>query len=115
MGYLVGFVCVLALVASPLGANAQTGEEVIAPEPPSQDALQLEIGADGVDLVPSPPRTVDGYTRKEMEHRVHRAKVGVGVSALPLLVGAIIATASSLSSLNSGGTGSPTHRVKTLL
>jgi hypothetical protein len=41
----------------------------------------------GVEVVPSPPRTVDGYTLEEIELRMKRARIGLGVSALSTVVG----------------------------
>ena len=77
------------LVASPLSVSAQAGEEATAseenlqePAPPSEPApeepaLQLKLDAAGVDVVPSPPRTVDGYTLEEIELRIRRARIGL--------------------------------------
>ena len=100
MRYLIGFVCLLAaLVASPLSAGAQTGQEGTDSEPnlqepapssepvPEEPALQLELDSAGVDVTPSPPRTPDGYTLEEMELRVKRPKIGIGVSAGALAAG----------------------------
>ena len=88
MRYLVGFVFLLALVASPLGVSAQTAGEVSASEPaPEEPALQLQLDKSGVEVVPSPPRTPDGYTLEEMELRVRRAKIGLGSSAAALFAG----------------------------
>ena len=79
---------VLALVASPLGVSAQTAGEVSASEPaPEEPALQLQLDKSGVEVVPSPPRTPDGYTLEEMEVRVRRAKIGLGSSAAALFAG----------------------------
>ena len=110
MRYLVGFVFVLALVASPLGVSAQTGEKGATPEPnleepaPSAEtaeepALQLKLDAAGVEVVPSQPRTAKGYTLEEMERRVMLAKLGVGVSAVPIFVGALLAASTAFSPL----------------
>jgi hypothetical protein len=106
MRYLVGFVFVLAaLVASPLSAGAQTGQEGTDSEPnlqepapssepaPEEPALQLQLDKSGVEVVPSPPRTPDGYTLEEMDVRVRRAKIGVGVSGLGLVAGAVMGLA----------------------
>jgi hypothetical protein len=117
MRYLVGMMCVLAgLVALPLSASAQTGEEgtisepnlqelapsfepdpedlkdsVPSSEPASEEpALQLKLDSAGVEVVPSPPRTIDGYTLKEMELRVRRAGIGLGVSGGVLLAGVVM-------------------------
>jgi len=112
--YLVRFVCVLAgLVASPLSASAQAGEEgatsepnlkehspsfepdpedlkgsVPSSEPASEEpALQLQLDSAGVEVVPSPPRTADGYTLEEMDVRVRRAMFGIVGSAVAVIVG----------------------------
>ena len=81
-----------ALVALPLSAGAQAAEEGATPEPsaeepapsaepaPEEPALQLKLDDTGVGVVPSPWRTPDGYTLEEMELRVKRAKIGLGVS-----------------------------------
>jgi hypothetical protein len=119
MRYLVGFVCVLAgLVALPLSASAQDGEEGATPEPslhepaastepaPEEPALRLELNDDSVKLAPSPPPTVDGYTLEEMDRRVRRAKIGFGASGGVYGAGVvllIVAAAGSLSSPIVGG------------
>jgi hypothetical protein len=60
-------------------------------EPASETpALQLELDSAGVEVVPSPLRTVDGYTLEEMDVRVRRAKIGIGSSALAFFVGGIL-------------------------
>jgi hypothetical protein len=87
------FAMVLAgLVALPLSASAQAGEESTTVQPsaeepapsaepaPEEPSLQLKLDDAGVDVVPPPPRTPDGYTLEEMELRVKRAKIGLGVS-----------------------------------
>ncbi|NNE18114.1 MAG: hypothetical protein HKN10_06530 [Myxococcales bacterium] len=92
-------VCVLAaLSSSPLSASAQ--EEGSTPNrrqpqsEPAQEApaLQLELDPAGVGVVPSPARTGDGYTLKEMERRAQRAKRGLGVSVVPLVAGGMMMT-----------------------
>ena len=99
MRYLLGFVCVLALAALPLGASAQAGEEGATPEPdqqepapsaepaPEEPALQLKLDDAGVEVARTPPRTPDGYTLEEMNVRVKRAKIGLGISAGVYAVG----------------------------
>jgi len=93
MRYLVGFLGVCALAALPQSASAQRGEEGTTSEPnlqepvPEEPALQLELDSAGVDVTPSPPRTPDGYTLEEMELRVKRPKIGIGVSAGALAAG----------------------------
>jgi len=99
------------LVALPLSVSAQAVEEGASPEPnlqeatpssetaPEEPALQLELDAAGVEVVPSPPRTVDGYTLEEMERRVMLARLGVGVSAVPIFVGALLAASTAFNPL----------------
>jgi hypothetical protein len=103
MVYLVGFVCVLAgLLASPLSVSAQAGEERTTSEPnlqepappsepaPEEPALQLKLDDAGVDVVPSPPRTADGYTLDEMNVRVRRAGFGLGGSGVAFVIGGVL-------------------------
>jgi hypothetical protein len=92
--------CVLALAALPQSASAQAEESAEAPkqaveqepapssEPaPAEPALQLKLDDAGVEVVPSPPRTFDGYTLEEMELRVKRARIGLITSAAVFPVG----------------------------
>jgi len=89
MRYSIGFMFVLAgLMALRLSASAQAGQDdPLSGEPspssepaPEEPALELKLDAAGVEVAPSPPRTDDGYTLHEMELRVKRAKIGLGVS-----------------------------------
>jgi hypothetical protein len=103
MRYLFGFLCVCAVVGTlPLSASAQADEADAISEPDLQEpaplsepaseqpALQLELDSAGVEVVPSPPRTFpDRYT--EMRLRVRRAKIGLGVSAVVMVVGTALA------------------------
>jgi hypothetical protein len=103
MRYVFGFLCVCALGGHlPLSASAQDTEAGTTSEPnlqepapsseaaPEEPALQLKLDDAGVEVVPSPPRTADGYTLEEMEVRVRRAKIGVGVSAVPIFIGGVL-------------------------
>ena len=112
MRYLFGFLCVCALLGTlPLSAGAQAGEEhslsfwhdealkialfssYPAPSPdtaPEEPALQLKLDDAGVEVVPSPPRTFDGYTLEQMDLRVHRARIGLITFASLLAGGAIV-------------------------
>ena len=103
MRYLFGFLFVCALVGtSPLSVSAQAGEEGATPEPNLQEpapssepaseepALQLKLDAAGVEVAPSPPRTVNGYTLHETELRVKRAKIGLWSTAGVTVVGGVI-------------------------
>ena len=81
----------------PLSVSAQPAEEdslssrqvdegtSLEQSAPEEPALQLELDdagvGVGVGVVPPPPRTLDGYTLEEMELRVKRARIGLGVSA----------------------------------
>ena len=100
---LVGCVCVLALLASPLGVSAQDTEAGTTSEPnlqepapsseaaPEEPALQLKLDDAGVEVVPSPPRTFDGYTLEEMDVRVRRARIGLlSTMGVTLLGGVLI-------------------------
>jgi hypothetical protein len=100
MRYPVGLVCVLAgLVALPLSASAQPAEEdslsswqvdegaSLEQPAPEEPALKLRVDDAGVEVVPSPPRTVDGYTLEETQLRVKRARIGLLSSAAAFLVG----------------------------
>jgi hypothetical protein len=112
MRYLFGFLCVCAVVGTlPLSVSAQAGEEDTTSEPnleepapssepaPEEPALQLKLDDAGVEVVPSLPRTPDGYTFEEMELRVQRAKIGLGFSAVFFVVGVALATAGGVSIL----------------
>jgi hypothetical protein len=103
MRYLNGLLCVCALVGtSPLSVSAQDAEAATASEPnlqepapssepaPEEPALQLKLDDAGVEVVPSPPRTVDGYTLEEMDVRVRRAGFGLGGSGVSLVIGAML-------------------------
>lgn len=96
-------VCMLAaLSSSPLSASAQdqgsTPNQRQPQSEPAQEApaLQLELDAAGVGVVPSPARTGDGYTLKEMEKRAQRAKRGLGVSVVPLFAGGMMMIAGTV-------------------
>ena len=112
MRYLFGFLRVCALVGNlPLSASAQTGEEGTISEPnleqpaapssepaPEEPALQLKLDSAGVDVGPSPSRTEDGYTLEEMQVRVKRARIGLGVSGVGLAAGLVLTTVGGLNS-----------------
>ena len=107
---LVLAMVVAGLVALPLSATAQVGEEEgsrlerwqpeafedpdkPAPEPaPEEPALQLKLDDAGVEVTQSPPRTFLGYTLEELELRKRRAAFGLIAPAaligagVPLLV-----------------------------
>jgi hypothetical protein len=106
MRYLFGFLCVCALVGNlPLSASGQASEADTTPEPNLQEpapssqpasedpALQLQLDKSGVEVVPSPPRTPDGYTL-ETELRVKRAKIGLWSTAGATVVGGVMIGAS---------------------
>jgi hypothetical protein len=138
MRYLIGFMFALALAALPQSVSAQDAEEDTSPEPsaeeptpssepapeepaptsepaPQEPALQLELDAAGIEVVPSPPRTADGYTLEEMERRVRRAKWGLGVSVPFIWIGASVAIIGTVSFSQSvpGEEESPTALIAT--
>ena len=78
MRWLVLWVLVL-VSSSSLSTSAQEAS-----------ALQLQLDAVGVDAVASSARTVDGYTLKQMEKRVQRARRGLGVSVVPFVAGGLL-------------------------
>jgi hypothetical protein len=97
------------LVALPLSASAQAEESEEAPkhaveqepaptsEPtPEEPALQLKLDDAGVEVAPSPPRTLDGYTLEQMERRVKRARTGLLVSGMSMLGGTVLLLAGGL-------------------
>ena len=121
MRYLFGFMCVCVLAALPQSASAQDTEEgatseqhlqesASSSEPaPEEPSLQLKLDDAGVEVAPGyPPRTVDGYTLKEMDRRVMRARIGLGVSIVAMtVVGPVLVMAGAGASLTScewGGT-----------
>ena len=103
----------------PLSVSAQAGEEGTPSEPkfrepaPSAEpaaeepAMRLKLDEAGLDVAPGyPPRKPEGYTLKEMKLRVKRAKIGIGASALSLVIGGIFAgVAVPNLSCESSGTG----------
>jgi hypothetical protein len=130
MRCLAGFVYLLAgLLALPLVASAETGEEESTsaverwhPEAfadPDKPALQLELDSTGLEVTPSGPRTVDGYTLEEMDRRVRRAQNGVGFSVVALGVGGAMSGGAIASSIcfTFGGEGScpPPRRTNALV
>jgi hypothetical protein len=103
MRYLFGFLCVCTLGGTlPLSASAQDAEQGTTSEPnlqepapssepaPEEPALQLKLDSAGVEVVPSPLRTVDGYTLEEMDVRVRRAGIGLGFSGAVLVIGGVM-------------------------
>jgi hypothetical protein len=96
----------VVLVALPGDANAQADEEGASAGPttqeplsepaPEEPALQLQLDDAGVGLTPSPPRTPDGYTLEEAELRAKGAKLGLGLSVIPFVIGATLLGVSSL-------------------
>jgi hypothetical protein len=99
---LVLVMVLAALVALPLSASAQAGEEgairersVEEPAPqsqpaPEEPALQLQLDDAGVEVAPAPPRTADRYTLEEADLRVRRAAIGLGVSAVVFVAGGVM-------------------------
>lgn len=75
---------------APSSEPAPEDPEPSAEPAPEEPALQLKLDDAGVDVAPTPPRTPDGYTLGEMERRVMRAKVGLGVSVPFMAFGAMM-------------------------
>jgi len=104
------------LAALPLGASAQPAEEDslsswqvdegagLEQPAPEKPALELKLDDAGVDVVPSPPRTVDGYTLEEIELRIRRARIGLLSTTGVFVVGAAL-------SLVGAGTSSSSSNV----
>jgi hypothetical protein len=96
---LVGFVLfALALVASPLDVSAQPAEEdslsswqVEAKPAPEEPALELKLDDDSVKITPGAQRapTVE---EMEMEGRVRRARIGLAVTPVPIVIGFLLTT-----------------------
>ncbi|MGB8221194.1 MAG: hypothetical protein WCF10_01345, partial [Polyangiales bacterium] len=72
-------------------------------KPASEPALQLEVDSAGLQVTPTAPLAPEELRLQEMALRVRRAKLGVGVSVIPTVVGALIATVSAVSSISSIG------------
>jgi predicted phage tail protein len=74
--------------------------------------LQLKLDDAGVEVTPTPEGFYivepTGEEEREMELRVNRARIGVGVSAVPLVLGAVIAGAAGAASVNRSFTPSDT-------
>jgi hypothetical protein len=70
----------VALVGSPSAALAEPDLELV---------LQLQDGDVAVEILPTP--TVDARAVKNMEHRVMRAKAGLGASVGAFVIGGIFA------------------------
>jgi len=92
MRYLPSFVFVLALGVAPLRVSAQDAEEGTTSESNLQEpALQLKLDAAGVDVVPSAPRTTDGYivANEEMvlRERVSKARAWLIATAVVTAIG----------------------------
>jgi hypothetical protein len=118
---LVMVMVLAALVALPLSASGQASEADTTPEPnleepapsaepaPEEPALQLKLDAAGVEVTPSPSRTEDGYTLEEMQVRVKRARIGLGVSGVGLAAGLVLTTVGGLVSLANTPLGGETE------
>ena len=98
---LVWGIVFASLGVLPQSVSAQDGEGGATAEPsleepaPEEPALQLRLDEASVDVTPSTPRTPDGYTLKEMELRVRRAKIGLGVSVPFIMMGTSVAVITS--------------------
>lgn len=100
--YLFGFVgeetvvrgLVLGMMLAGLGTLAQSAsaqeEEISSESAPDEPALQLKLDSAGIEAEPRAPRTGDGYTLKEMELRVKRAKIGLWSTAGATVLGGVL-------------------------
>lgn len=102
MRYSIGQISLLAgLLALPLGASAQAEAEQGAsrlerwhPEAfvdPEKPVLQLDLHSTDLEVAPSGPRTVGGYTLEDMDFRARRARIGIGISSVAFAAGAAMA------------------------
>ncbi|MBW1760079.1 MAG: hypothetical protein JRE45_01370 [Deltaproteobacteria bacterium] len=116
MRYFVGFACVVVvLVASPLSASAQAGEEGTAAEPSAEQSVQstqptrsrlerwhpeafvdpaLQLGVDsaGLEVTPTGPLTAEELQRQEEEAAARKRRVGIGVGvSVALVLAALLA------------------------
>lgn len=102
MRYSIGRISLIAgLLALPLGASAQAeAEQGVSrlerwhPEAfvdPENRVLRLDLHSADVEVAPSGPRTVDGYTLEDMNSRVRRARIGIGISSVAFAGGAAMA------------------------
>ena len=88
-------------VKAQAAGDARSTSEPTAQEPaPSSEpargepTLQLQLNDAGVDVVPPPARTPDGYTLEQMELRVKRARIGSGIIAV-IATGVLLANRSA--------------------
>lgn len=104
------FAAVLSvMMALPQGASAQAEDEAAsseasAQEPvsepaPEEPTLQLQLDDAGVGVTPSPPWPPYGYKLEEAELRARGAKVGLGLSVIPFVIGATLLGVSGLEAL----------------
>lgn len=108
MRYVVA-VLLVVLAAFPRGASAQADEKSASSEPmaqepvseraPEEPTLQLQLDDAGASVTPSPLRTPDGYTLEEAKTRAQGAKVGLGLSVIPFVVGTTMLGISGLEAL----------------
>ena len=106
MRYLVGSMCVLALLASPLGASAQTEKEgssrlerwhpeaFVDPSKP-EPSLELELDSSGLEVTPAALPTPEERRRQEANQRKKR-NVGIAVGVI-LIVGVVVGVAAGAS------------------
>ena len=91
------------LAGLPLSVGAQAASEdslsswqVEAKPAPEEPALELKLDDDSVKITPGAyrARTVE---EMEMERRVRRARIGLGLTAVPIFAGTVVALGSSFS------------------
>ena len=102
MRLFLGSTLALAAIASPAGVEAQLTWEMREPAPPRTAPKAEEPPVD-----PTPAAEPKSSAVIEAEKRAKRARISLGVSAVPLAIGAIIAGAGALGSINQIGSSPP--------
>jgi hypothetical protein len=82
MRYMVGFMLALALLTLTVSGSAQVGEAKTPEEP------KVDFKLDGASLEVSSGAPHDDI--QNLETRVRRAKIALGVSVVPLVVGGLV-------------------------
>jgi hypothetical protein len=102
MWRLVSVLCVLTLLAAfPVSVSAQGGSPIETTETSQTDAaLNLELDSDGLEVSPLAASVAEARVHSEMERGVRGARLGVGISTVPLVLGAVIAMAGGAVSVN---------------
>ena len=108
MKWLLSLVLVLLAVGTSAGVEAQLRWDMTPPAPNPPAPKQTEPESKEVATWHPSWDQVKSPAVIEAERRVKRNRIALGVSAVPLALGAIIATAGALGSLNQTGTNPDT-------